>query len=42
VQIAAADGGSGHFDECIVWMFELWVRPLFDGDFEGFWELSVC
>jgi hypothetical protein len=39
VQIAAADSGSGYFDECIVWMLELWVWPLFNGDFEGFWDL---
>jgi hypothetical protein len=39
VQIATADGGGGHFDECIVWMLELWVGPLFNRDFEWFWDL---
>jgi hypothetical protein len=41
VQIAAADGGGGYFDECIVWMLELWVGPLFNRDFEWFWHLSM-
>jgi len=36
MQITAADGGSGYFDQCIIWMLEFWEGSLFDGDFEGF------
>jgi hypothetical protein len=42
VQITAADGGSGYFDQGIIWMLEFWEGSLFNGDFEGFYfELGI-
>jgi hypothetical protein len=40
VQVAAAEGCGGDFEDCVGGLLDLWVRAVFDGDLET--TVSTC